>query len=244
MRALRSRLVRTLPPWLLQASAWLVAERPLSFVPLGSIVFLEYARRKSPSLECLTNLRQLFVDVVEIGWSETVSAVLELLPRESSMGVLKPIKSLNNISLEMDGSNLHSCGVGGSVELKIALCTRDPPDRVSFPPREVNFHVRIVGIRDDVATFLRIVLRSEVSPCCDFLGLDGRPMLNSAKRDRIFSSIRFSKASSFGSIASFDAIVYASRSVILRFFFCCWISGMRILENGVAGWKVNRFGWE
>ncbi|RWW85105.1 hypothetical protein BHE74_00006247 [Ensete ventricosum] len=41
-------------------------------------------------------------------------------------------------------------------------------------------------------------------------------MLNSAKRDRIFSSIRLSKASNFTLIASSDAIVYISRSVILR----------------------------
>ncbi|RWW62929.1 hypothetical protein BHE74_00029921 [Ensete ventricosum] len=65
-------------------------------------------------------------------------------------------------------------------------------------------------------------------------------MLNSAKRDRIFSSMQFPKASSFASIASSDAIVYASRSIILRYFFCCRVSGMRILEKGVAGWKVNR----
>ncbi|RWW04952.1 hypothetical protein GW17_00031796 [Ensete ventricosum] len=69
-------------------------------------------------------------------------------------------------------------------------------------------------------------------------------MLNSANKDRIFSSIRFPKASSFASIASFDAIVYASRSVILRSFFCCRVSGMGILEKGVASWKVNRFGWK
>ncbi|RWW03697.1 hypothetical protein GW17_00033123 [Ensete ventricosum] len=85
---------------------------------------------------------------------------------------------------------------------------------------------------------------SRVSPCCDFLGLDSRPMLNSAKRDRIFSSMRFSKASNFALIVSSDAIVYASRSVILRSFFCCRVSGMRILEKGVVDWKVNRFGWE
>ncbi|RRT40518.1 hypothetical protein B296_00008301 [Ensete ventricosum] len=83
-----------------------------------------------------------------------------------------------------------------------------------------------------------------VSPCYDFLGLDGRPMLNSAKRDRIFSSMRFLKVSSFASIAFSDAIVYASRSVILKSFFYCQVSGMGILEKGVAGWKVNRFGWK
>ncbi|RZS03545.1 hypothetical protein BHM03_00033737 [Ensete ventricosum] len=86
--------------------------------------------------------------------------------------------------------------------------------------------------------------RTSVSPCCDFLGLDSQPMLNSAKRDRIVSSMRFSKASSFASIASSDAIVYASRSVILRSFFCCRVSGMGILEKGAAGWKVNQFGWK
>ncbi|RZS09150.1 hypothetical protein BHM03_00040204 [Ensete ventricosum] len=79
------------------------------------------------------------------------------------MGVFKPIEPLNSISLEVYGSNLHPCSVGGSVEPKIALRTRDPSDRVSFfPSWEVNLHV----------------------------------------------------------------------------------SGMRILEKGVAGWKVNRFGWD
>ncbi|RWW64078.1 hypothetical protein BHE74_00028706 [Ensete ventricosum] len=57
------------------------------------------------------------------------------------MGVLKPIKPLNSISLEVDGSNLHPCSVGGSVEPKIALRTRDPSDRVSFfPSWEVHLH--------------------------------------------------------------------------------------------------------
>ncbi|RZR87970.1 hypothetical protein BHM03_00015440 [Ensete ventricosum] len=41
-------------------------------------------------------------------------------------------------------------------------------------------------------------------------------MLNSVKRDRIFSLMWLSKASNFALIASSDAIVYASRSVILR----------------------------
>ncbi|RWW15126.1 hypothetical protein GW17_00021050 [Ensete ventricosum] len=160
------------------------------------------------------------------------------------MGVLKPIKPLNSISLEVDGSNLHPCGVGGSVEPKIVLRARDPPDPVSFfPSREVNLHAWIIEIKGDVAMFSRIVRgRSEVSPCFDFLRFDSRPMLNSAKRDRIFSSMRFPKASSFASIASSDAIVYASRSVILRSFFYCRVSAMGILEKGVAGWKVNRFG--
>ncbi|RRT56435.1 hypothetical protein B296_00004517 [Ensete ventricosum] len=45
------------------------------------------------------------------------------------MGVLKPIKPLNSISLEVDDSNLHQCGVGSSVEPKIALRVRDPPDQ-------------------------------------------------------------------------------------------------------------------
>ncbi|RZS06847.1 hypothetical protein BHM03_00037572 [Ensete ventricosum] len=146
------------------------------------------------------------------------------------MGVLKLIKPLNSISLEVDGNNLHPCGVGGSVEPKITLRARDPPDRVSFPSREVNLHAWIIEIR--------------VSPGCDFLGFNSRPMLNSVKRDRIFSSMWFPKASSFASIASFDAIVYTSRSVILGSFFCCRVSGMGILEKGVAGWKVNRFGWK
>ncbi|RZS08053.1 hypothetical protein BHM03_00038980 [Ensete ventricosum] len=46
---------------------------------------------------------------------------LEPLPRESSMGVFKPIEPLNSISLEVYGSDLHPCGIGGSVEPKIAL---------------------------------------------------------------------------------------------------------------------------
>ncbi|RRT31739.1 hypothetical protein B296_00051959, partial [Ensete ventricosum] len=46
------------------------------------------------------------------------------------MGVLKLVKSLNSISLEVDGSNLHPCGIGGSVGPKIALRARDPPDRI------------------------------------------------------------------------------------------------------------------
>ncbi|RZR96353.1 hypothetical protein BHM03_00025358 [Ensete ventricosum] len=74
------------------------------------------------------------------------------------MGVLKPIKPLNSISLEVDGSNLYPCGVGGSVEPKIVLRAGDPPDRVSFFPfREVNLHAWIIEIRGDVAMFLRIV---------------------------------------------------------------------------------------
>ncbi|RWW11404.1 hypothetical protein GW17_00024985 [Ensete ventricosum] len=57
------------------------------------------------------------------------------------MGVLKPIEPLNSISLEVDGSNLHPCSVGGSVEPKIALRAQDPSDRVSlFPSWEVHLH--------------------------------------------------------------------------------------------------------
>ncbi|RRT71695.1 hypothetical protein B296_00004809 [Ensete ventricosum] len=179
------------------------------------------------------------------GFRPSIKSFLESLPRESSIGVLKPIKPLNSISLEVDGSNLHPYDVGGSVELKIALHTSEPPDRVFlFSSREINLHAWIIEIRGDVAMFLRSSRRSEVSPCCDFLGLDGWPMLNSTKRDRIFSSMQFSKASSFVSIASSNAILYTSRSVILRSFFCCRVSGMGILEKGVAGWKVNWFGWK
>ncbi|RZS03446.1 hypothetical protein BHM03_00033628 [Ensete ventricosum] len=47
---------------------------------------------------------------------------LELLPRESSMGVFKPTEPLNSISLEVYGSDLHPCSIGGSVEPKITLC--------------------------------------------------------------------------------------------------------------------------
>ncbi|RWV97725.1 hypothetical protein GW17_00039466, partial [Ensete ventricosum] len=77
---------------------------------------------------------------------------------ESSMGVLKPIEPLNSISLEVDGSNLHPCSVGGSVEPKIALRARDPSDRVSFfPSWEVHLHAWIILIRDDVSMLLRII---------------------------------------------------------------------------------------
>ncbi|RZS21139.1 hypothetical protein BHM03_00053734 [Ensete ventricosum] len=73
------------------------------------------------------------------------------------MSVLKPIKPLNSISLEVDGSNLHSCGIGGSVEPKIALRAQDPPDQVSLSPsRKANLHAWIIEIRGDVA-ILRIV---------------------------------------------------------------------------------------
>ncbi|RWW78351.1 hypothetical protein BHE74_00013442 [Ensete ventricosum] len=57
---------------------------------------------------------------------------LESLPRESSMGVFKPIEPLNNISLEVYGSNLHPCSMKGiSFIVKIPeLCAgesaRDP----------------------------------------------------------------------------------------------------------------------
>ncbi|RZS22411.1 hypothetical protein BHM03_00055178, partial [Ensete ventricosum] len=62
------------------------------------------------------------------------------------------------ISLEVYGSDLHPCGIGGSVEPKIALRARDPFDRVSFfPSWEVNLHAWIVGIRGDVSMLLRIV---------------------------------------------------------------------------------------
>ncbi|RWW51118.1 hypothetical protein BHE74_00042551 [Ensete ventricosum] len=47
----------------------------------------------------------------------------------------------------------------------------------------------------------------DFSPCCDFFGLGGQPMLNSAKSDRIFSSKRLSKASNSALMASSDAMV-------------------------------------
>ncbi|RWW48104.1 hypothetical protein BHE74_00045850 [Ensete ventricosum] len=50
-------------------------------------------------------------------------------------------------------------------------------------------------------------------------------MLNSANKDRIFSSIRLSKISNLVLMASSDAMVYASRSIILRSFFCCQMKG-------------------
>ncbi|RWW11643.1 hypothetical protein GW17_00024736 [Ensete ventricosum] len=68
------------------------------------------------------------------GFRPSIKSFLESLPRESSMGVLKPIKPLNSISLEVYGIDLHPCCIGGSVEPKIALRTRDPSDRVSFFP--------------------------------------------------------------------------------------------------------------
>ncbi|RWV77771.1 hypothetical protein GW17_00061360, partial [Ensete ventricosum] len=73
------------------------------------------------------------------------------------MGVLKPIEPLNIISLEVDDGNLHPCSVGGSVEPKTMLRTRDSSDRVSFSSREVNLHTWIACIRDDVTMLLRIV---------------------------------------------------------------------------------------
>ncbi|RRT56206.1 hypothetical protein B296_00013062 [Ensete ventricosum] len=74
------------------------------------------------------------------------------------MGVLKPIEPLNSISLEVNGSNLYSCSVGSSVELKITLRARDRSDRVSlFPSWEVHLHAWIILIRDDVSMLLRIV---------------------------------------------------------------------------------------
>ncbi|RZR73036.1 hypothetical protein BHM03_00019430 [Ensete ventricosum] len=83
---------------------------------------------------------------------------LEPLPKESSMGMFKPIKPLNSISLEVYGSDLHPCGIGVSVEPKIALRAQDPSDRVSFfPSWEVNLHAWIVGIRHDMSMLLRII---------------------------------------------------------------------------------------
>ncbi|RZR75570.1 hypothetical protein BHM03_00062485 [Ensete ventricosum] len=53
----------------------------------------------------------------------------------------KEIAFIRVISLKVDDSNLHPCGVGGSVKPKIALRARDPPDQVSFfPSRDVNLH--------------------------------------------------------------------------------------------------------
>ncbi|RWW01656.1 hypothetical protein GW17_00035290 [Ensete ventricosum] len=76
-----------------------------------------------------------------VWYSCIVESFLESLPRETSMGVLKPIEPLNSISLEVDDSNLHPCSIGGSVEPKIAVHARDPSDRVFFfLSREVNLH--------------------------------------------------------------------------------------------------------
>ncbi|RRT60411.1 hypothetical protein B296_00001105 [Ensete ventricosum] len=87
-----------------------------------------------------------------------IKPFLEPQPRESSMGVFKPIEPLNSISLEVYGSDLHPCGIGNSVELKIVLHAQDPSGRVSFfPSWEVNLHVWIVGIRGDVSMLLRII---------------------------------------------------------------------------------------
>ncbi|RWW54807.1 hypothetical protein BHE74_00038586 [Ensete ventricosum] len=74
------------------------------------------------------------------------------------MGVFKPIEPLNSIYLVVYDSDLYPCSVGGSVEPKIALRTRDPSDRVSFfPSWEINLPTWIVGIRGDVSMLLRIV---------------------------------------------------------------------------------------
>ncbi|RRT85167.1 hypothetical protein B296_00005497 [Ensete ventricosum] len=74
------------------------------------------------------------------------------------MGVLKPTEPLNNISLEVDDSNLHPCSVGGSVKPKIALRARDSSDQVSFIPSwDVHLHAWIIMIRDDVSMLLRII---------------------------------------------------------------------------------------
>ncbi|RWW10680.1 hypothetical protein GW17_00025770 [Ensete ventricosum] len=105
------------------------------------------------------NLCQLSIDVVEIGRTEAVlKSLLEPLPRESYMGVFKPTKPLNSISLEVYGSDLHLCSVGGSVEPKITLRVRDPSDQISFfPSWDINHHAGIVGIRGDVSMLWRII---------------------------------------------------------------------------------------
>ncbi|RZR89242.1 hypothetical protein BHM03_00016934 [Ensete ventricosum] len=108
-----------------------------------------------PCPSCLM-VQSFFLDTRE-GNCPHKSPFLEPLPRESSMGVFKLIEPLNNISLEVYGSDLHPCGIGGSVEPKIALRVQDPSDRVSFLSWEVNLHAWIVGIRGDVSMLLRIV---------------------------------------------------------------------------------------
>ena len=65
----------------------------------------------------------------------------------------------------------------------------------------------------------------------NFFGLSGRPNLSSVKSVRILSSIRASKASNFALIASLDAIVYASKSMMLRSLFCCQVKGMYRLRE-------------
>ncbi|RWV94831.1 hypothetical protein GW17_00042596 [Ensete ventricosum] len=63
------------------------------------------------------------------------------------MGVFKPIELLNSIFIKVYDSDLQPCGIGSSVEPKIALRARDPSDRVSFfPSWEVNLHVSGIGI--------------------------------------------------------------------------------------------------
>ncbi|RRT85247.1 hypothetical protein B296_00003358, partial [Ensete ventricosum] len=44
-------------------------------------------------------------------------AAIRVYGYQSSKGVLKPIKPLNSISLKVDGSNLHPCGIGDSVTI-------------------------------------------------------------------------------------------------------------------------------
>ncbi|RWW35223.1 hypothetical protein BHE74_00059873, partial [Ensete ventricosum] len=88
------------------------------------------------------------------------------------------------------------------------------------------------------------------APCFslrDFFGLGDRPMLNSAKMDRIFSSIRLSKASNLALMASSDAMVYASRSIKRRGqgqgkgqtdLICGWVGRWRRVSQQL--WKLLR----
>ncbi|RWW63613.1 hypothetical protein BHE74_00029199 [Ensete ventricosum] len=103
-------------------------------------------------------------------------------------------------------------------------------DGISFKMDDSNLHHG--SICDSVEP--KVVL---FSPCYDFFGLGGRPMLSSTKRSRILFSMRFSKASNLALIASSNAMVQASRSVMLRSFFCYRVKDMRSLEEKVAGKK-------
>ncbi|RZR93124.1 hypothetical protein BHM03_00021544 [Ensete ventricosum] len=89
---------------------------------------------------------------VGLGMAGRGKPFLEPLPRESSMGVFKPIEPLNSISLEVYGSDLHPCGIGGSIEPKIAL--RDEIHPIGSPSHPGK------------STFMHGLLGSEVMcPC-------------------------------------------------------------------------------
>ncbi|RWW87696.1 hypothetical protein BHE74_00003460 [Ensete ventricosum] len=83
---------------------------------------------------------------------------------------------------------------------------------------------------------------SELSPCCNFVGLEDLPILNSARRARSLSSIPVSKASNLAPIRSTDAMASDPRSVVSRSFSCCWANGMNWLGGfGDRGLGLERW---